>query len=100
MNNKNASETTTFDNLLALGQMERIANREDPTVLGELGHKFGIPELPIPSNYNLKYRYDPVVSQVTNLLMRHGKKGVAQRVGSSVPLRFHAVLLHHGGAVS
>ena len=86
MSDRNAADTTTFENLLALGQMENIANGgtlEDPV---DLGHKFGIPELPLPSSSNLKHRYDPVVSQVTNLLMKDGKKSVAQRVGSSVSL--------------
>lgn len=86
MNDKNAADNTTFENLLALGQMENIANGgslEDPV---DLGHKFGLPELPIPSNSNIKHRYDPVVAQVTNLLMKDGKKSVAQRVGSSVSL--------------
>ncbi|KAF2193480.1 ribosomal protein S7 [Zopfia rhizophila CBS 207.26] len=43
------------------------------------GVKFGLPTLPIPRDANLKYRYDPVVDQVTNLLMRHGQLSVAQR---------------------
>ena len=89
MNDKKATETATFENLLALGQMHNIANGgslEDPVDLDSPGHKFGLPELPIPSNSNLKYRYDPVVSQVTNLLMKDGKKSVAQRVWSSVSL--------------
>ncbi|OCK81200.1 ribosomal protein S7 [Lepidopterella palustris CBS 459.81] len=43
------------------------------------GIKFSLPTLPIPSDAHLKYRYDPVVKQVTNLLMRHGKLSVAQR---------------------
>jgi small subunit ribosomal protein S7 len=89
INDKNAAENTTFENLLALGQMRNVVDGrelEDPVALDGLGHKFGLPELPLASNNNLKYRYDPVVSQVTNLLMKHGKKGVAQRVGSSVSL--------------
>lgn len=44
------------------------------------GVKFGMPTLPLPREDQMKYRYDPVVEQVTNLLMRHGQKGVAQRV--------------------
>ena len=44
-----------------------------------------LPELPLPSNAHMKYRYDPVIKQVTNLLMREGKLSVAQRVGPSVP---------------
>ncbi|KAK5723591.1 hypothetical protein LTR15_005290 [Elasticomyces elasticus] len=43
------------------------------------GHKFPLPALPLPPNGNKDHRYDPVVSQVTNLLMRDGKKSVAQR---------------------
>ncbi|KAL9098404.1 MAG: hypothetical protein Q9187_009669 [Circinaria calcarea] len=43
------------------------------------GHKFGLPELPIPSTSHMKHRYDPVVQQVTNLLMKDGKLSVAQR---------------------
>lgn len=46
---------------------------------------FGLPALPLPSNANMKYRYDPVVKQVTNLLMKDGKLSVAQRVRPSVP---------------
>jgi small subunit ribosomal protein S7 len=52
------------------------------------GHIFGLPELPIPSTSHIKHRYDPVVEQVTNLLMQDGKKSKAQRVGQSVPLSF------------
>lgn len=44
------------------------------------GVKFGLPSLPLPKGSNVKKRYDPVVDQVTNLLMRHGRKSVAQRV--------------------
>jgi small subunit ribosomal protein S7 len=45
------------------------------------GVKFGLPSLPIPKDAHVKHRYDPVVDQVTNLLMLHGRKSVAQRVG-------------------
>lgn len=44
------------------------------------GLKFGMPTLPLPKDGHVKHRYDPVVDQVTNLLMRHGKKSIAQRV--------------------
>ena len=44
------------------------------------GLKFEMPVLPLPKDGHVKHRYDPVVEQVTNLLMRHGKKSVAQRV--------------------
>ncbi|KAF2830426.1 ribosomal protein S7 [Ophiobolus disseminans] len=42
------------------------------------GLKFEMPTLPLPKDGHLKYRYDPVVEQVTNLIMQHGKKSVAQ----------------------
>tara|TARA_R110002003_G_scaffold25_16_gene1276 strand:+ start:23507 stop:23947 length:441 start_codon:yes stop_codon:yes gene_type:complete len=47
------------------------------------GLKFEMPSLPLPQDGHVKHRYDPVVEQVTNLLMRHGKKSVAQSVGST-----------------
>ncbi|KAJ4360632.1 uncharacterized protein N0V89_001198 [Didymosphaeria variabile] len=43
------------------------------------GLKFDMPVLPLPKDGHVKHRYDPVVDQVTNLLMRHGQKSVAQR---------------------
>ncbi|KAL9103585.1 MAG: hypothetical protein Q9163_001387 [Psora crenata] len=43
------------------------------------GHVFGLPTLPLPSKMHLKRRYDPIVHQVTNLLMRDGKLSNAQR---------------------
>jgi small subunit ribosomal protein S7 len=80
--NETGTETTSMENQLALGQMENIAAGGQASDPVELTHKFGLPSLPIPSDANLKYRYDPVVTQVTNLLMKHGKKSVAQRVSS------------------
>ena len=50
------------------------------------GHIFGLPELPLPKQMKMKHRYDPIVYQVTNLLMQDGKLSVAQRVRSSVLL--------------
>lgn len=44
------------------------------------GFKFEPPELPLPAGSQLQDRFDPLVSQFTNLIMQHGKKGVAQRV--------------------
>lgn len=44
------------------------------------GHKFGLPTLPLPPGSNLRKRYEPIVDQVTKLLMRDGKLSVAQRV--------------------
>jgi small subunit ribosomal protein S7 len=43
------------------------------------GHKFPLPELPLPPNMIKKTRYDPVVEQLTNLMMRDGNKATAQR---------------------
>lgn len=54
------------------------------------GHIFGLPDLPIPARAHLKYRYEPVVQQITGLIMKSGKLGVAQRVRPSVsPPMFH-----------
>ena len=44
------------------------------------GLKFDMPSLPLPKDGHVKHRHDPVVDQVTNLLMKHGKKSVAERV--------------------
>lgn len=49
------------------------------------GLKFEMPTLPLPKDGHVKHRYDPVVEQVTNLLMRHGKKSVAQSVRFTTP---------------
>ncbi|KNG44857.1 universal stress protein [Stemphylium lycopersici] len=43
------------------------------------GLKYEMPSLPLPKDGHVKHRHDPVVDQVTNLLMRHGKKSVAER---------------------
>jgi hypothetical protein len=50
---------------------------------GGLGHKFGLPDMPLPRTEHLKRRYDPVVEQLTKSLMRHGKLSVAQKVSFS-----------------
>lgn len=50
------------------------------------GHIFDLPALPLPPNSNLKHRYDPIVKQFTNLMMRDGKLSKAQRVYPSLPL--------------
>lgn len=49
-----------------------------------LGHKFPLPSLPIESNMRKDHRYDPVLQQCTNLVMRDGRLSVAQRVMSHV----------------
>ena len=43
------------------------------------GHKFPLPTLPLPRELVKDYRYDPIVTQITNLIMRDGKKATAQR---------------------
>lgn len=79
------NENTTFANLLALGQMQNIANGGHGTDTVEIpGLIYDLPDLPLPSDLHLKHRYDPVVEQVTNLIMQHGKKSVAQRVCCSI----------------
>lgn len=45
-------------------------------------HKFELPKLPLPPQSHLKHRYHPLVEQVTNLIMRDGKKSLAQRVSA------------------
>jgi small subunit ribosomal protein S7 len=47
------------------------------------GLKFEMPTLPLPKHGHVKRRYDPVVEQVTNLLMQDGKKSAAQTVSST-----------------
>jgi len=80
-NAKASAETMTFENLVAMSQIQNIANGGTASDPVSVGHKYGLPTLPLPSDSNLHYRYDPVVSQVTNLLMKHGKLSAAQRVG-------------------
>lgn len=68
-----------------MGQIQNVANGgyvSDPV---EVGYKFGLPELPLASEKNMKHRYDTVVTQVTNLIMKDGKKSVAQRVSLTTP---------------
>ncbi|KAH8725032.1 ribosomal protein S7 domain-containing protein [Phaeosphaeriaceae sp. PMI808] len=56
-----------------------LVDIQSATTLPETpGLKFEMPILPLPKDGHVKHRYDPVVEQVTNLVMRHGKKSVAQ----------------------
>ena len=64
-------------------EQEAMISFED-TGVETTGHQFELPPLPLPSNMHFKYRYAPIVKQVTNLLMRDGKLSVAQRVCLSV----------------
>ncbi|KAJ9151131.1 hypothetical protein NKR23_g3157 [Pleurostoma richardsiae] len=63
----------------ALGQLELVANGLDPFDVNFAGHKFGIPSYQGNAQFSHKNRYDPVVKQITNLLMREGKLSKAQR---------------------
>ncbi|KAL8358291.1 hypothetical protein RB598_002859 [Gaeumannomyces tritici] len=63
----------------ALRQLERISYGVESFDSAQVGHKYGVPEVPIPSGMHLKHRYHPVLEQITNLLMKDGKKSKAQR---------------------
>lgn len=58
----------------------RLSESQMSAAMRNPGHIFDLPTLPLPKNDRLKERYDPLILQVTNLLMRDGKKGLAQRV--------------------
>ncbi|KAJ4984157.1 37S ribosomal protein S7, mitochondrial [Stagonosporopsis vannaccii] len=68
--------TTRSNSGLDLGLVDLEAASKLPVTPGL---KFEAPTLPLPQGNHVKHRYDPVVDQVTNLLMQHGKKGAAQR---------------------
>jgi len=77
------SETPTFtskENEAALNQLRMIEYGLTSLDASVEGHKYGVPELPLPSQKHNKHRYDAVVSQITRLLMRDGKLAKAQRV--------------------
>ncbi|KAK4624271.1 37S ribosomal protein S7, mitochondrial [Fulvia fulva] len=59
-------------------ELDASSNLPVPQQGGE-GHKFPLPELPLAQGLNKDYRYDPVVQQITNLIMQDGKKAAAQR---------------------
>jgi small subunit ribosomal protein S7 len=63
---------------------QELAGPATPVTAAPVGHKFGLPALPLPSNAHKDYRYDPVVRQFTNLMMLHGKLSVAQRNMSTI----------------
>ncbi|KAL9091675.1 MAG: hypothetical protein Q9165_004751 [Trypethelium subeluteriae] len=56
--------------------LQTTAAQQEPAIPGT---ESLIPGIRIPADYRLRQRYDPLVHQVTNLLMRDGKLGVAQR---------------------
>jgi small subunit ribosomal protein S7 len=57
-----------------------IADPATRAVGSPAGVKFGLPTLPLPANYNLHHRYDPLIDQMVGLMIQHGKKDVARRV--------------------
>lgn len=71
---------------LDMGLMGLMGLTSPPAELAAPGLKFEMPVLPLPKDGHVKHRYDPVVEQVTNLLMRHGKKSIAQRVRHNVEI--------------
>ncbi|KAF2841801.1 ribosomal protein S7 [Patellaria atrata CBS 101060] len=66
---------------LILGQETTLqpAQSDAITTPATVGHKFPLPELPIPKNMHKDYRYDPVIEQVLGLIILHGKRAQAQR---------------------
>ena len=65
--------------MLGLEPNESAAEETSELSTETTGHKYPLPALPLASNMHKDYRYDPVVKQVTNLMMRDGKLSVAQR---------------------
>ena len=63
-----------------MGIPPSMAFRDMEHELGGDEHKFGLPKAPLARTDHLKRRYDPVVEQLTKVLMRHGKLATAQRV--------------------
>lgn len=63
----------------ALDQMTAIATGLSVAGEGE-GHKFSLPDLPLPWDMQMKSRYHPVLTQISRLLMRDGKLSKAQSV--------------------
>ncbi|CCF41477.1 30S ribosomal protein S7 [Colletotrichum higginsianum] len=66
-------EVLASGGLLTNAQDTEIATSQRP------GYKFPLPSLPLPPHSHLKSRYHPVLDQLTNLMMRDGKKAQAQR---------------------
>ncbi|KAK1590638.1 30S ribosomal protein S7 [Colletotrichum navitas] len=65
--------------ILASGGLLAKDQEVEVTTPQRLGHKFPLPKLPLPPHSHLKSRYHPVLDQLTNLMMRDGKKAQAQR---------------------
>ncbi|MCJ1445830.1 MAG: hypothetical protein MMC23_006335 [Stictis urceolatum] len=73
----NESMDPHFD-LSSMSSALDMAENKQHALEETTGHTFGLPGLPIGSRDHLKYRYDPVVQQVTMLLMKDGKLARAQ----------------------
>ena len=71
---------TSEENKIALDQLRMIEYGITAMDAAVEGHKYGMPDLPLPSDKRAKHRYDSVITQVTRLLMRDGKLAKAQRV--------------------
>ena len=56
-----------------------VSTTESSAVTTE-GLKFGLPAYPLARTDQMRHRYDPVVEQVTKLIMEDGKLAAAQRV--------------------
>lgn len=65
--------------------LETVPSISDTTeTVSSPGHKFGLPTLPIPATYRKSSRTTPIIEQFTNLIMKHGRKSVAQRIMGNV----------------
>lgn len=71
------------DNFMNFPQAAEDSKKPVSASMGGQGHLFGLPEMPIARNLHLKRRDDPVVDQVTKLILQSGKLSKAQRVGAS-----------------
>lgn len=74
-----ASQTSAMDAAMLYPTSTSTAQTPITTPTQQPGHKFPLPELPLPPTAHKEYRHDPIVTQLTNLLMRDGKKSVAER---------------------
>lgn len=84
----------------AVDSLQEIATGLKVVGSGE-GHKFPLPELPLPWYMQMKNRYHPVLAQVSRLLMRDGKLSKAQSVRPRPPFSAlftsDCVTAHHRG---
>lgn len=80
-----STELPDYNDALPLTRPESLetlpvtSNSSVAVVEENAGHKFGLPAIPLPNNMHKDYRYEPIVDQVTNLMMQHGEKAKAQR---------------------